>query len=702
MATAQRLPSGGQYQEAVQNPSRCFSDRELSAASFDRMAMGLPKLISGNFAAVFPMTATSGRRYAVKCFTREVPNQLQRYRLIGAHLNKLKPWWATDFQFIADGIEVGGQRYPILRMDWVSGLTLTAWISKNIYQPASMNRLYESFNELVFYLSSANMAHGDLQDGNLLIADSGKLHLVDYDGMYVPGLEGFPASELGHPDYQPLGRSQTDYGPTMDRFSAWLIAVSLGMLAAAPELWGQLNPGPDEYLLLNRSDLADLASSRRFAMLAAHSNSEVRRLAGIARDILPLPLASIPPLAVPSITSTPAAGMPGTGRIPDWMQSHTSRPAGSPRHSATPSSGSYAEANDGDPPARSLTWLVRTLAALPLLAIGSVIWNIHVGLGAIVTVSVLVMVTLLGLYRRDPAARLRAGLRRSRAQDVSKVKQAKRDIAKASKDSKDVEHAAQRLAAQHSKKQEGIKAASDRKLRQITHGQEAIDRQLATLSARKQREISKRLGRFQQEYVSAQLSRVVIDSNLVSGIGAQLVANLAAAGIRTAADFSGIGYTAGGGSPKVYFRLSSGRLAHVPGIGDVKAQRMEHWRQGHVANAIRRQPSALSGQELKAINGQFAMQERNLQDERIRVTRQIAAEVTTAQNELAVALDAMAKQCQVEQAPIDQRRTEVAGQLGRAHADRLAAEQLLLDWDGQLATIRRRTFISFVDAALRG
>jgi hypothetical protein len=32
----------------------------------------------------------------------------------------------------------------------------------------------------------------------------------------------------------------------MDRFSAWLISLSLKMLAAAPELWEQLNPTQDE------------------------------------------------------------------------------------------------------------------------------------------------------------------------------------------------------------------------------------------------------------------------------------------------------------------------------------------------------------------------------------------------------------------------------------------------------------------------
>ena len=147
--------------------------------------MGLPKLISGNFAAVFPVTSVSGHRYAVKCFTREVPHQLQRYMMISEHLSERKPWWATDFRFIQDGIQVDTGRYPILRMNWVSGRTLTRWISENINRPEALSSLAKRFDQLVDDLAAAGIAHGDLQDGNLLVAENGRLHLVDYDGMYV-------------------------------------------------------------------------------------------------------------------------------------------------------------------------------------------------------------------------------------------------------------------------------------------------------------------------------------------------------------------------------------------------------------------------------------------------------------------------------------------------------------------------------------
>ena len=315
MTKLQGLPTGFKYQEAVQHPEWCFSDPDLKSASFERMPMGLPKMISGNFASVFPMTSAAGHKYAVKCFTRHESHQLERYKRISAQLGKLKPWWATDFQFVPEGIHVDGARYPILRMNWVQGLTLTRWVSDNVHKPAAVANLSRRFDELVRDLAASGMAHGDLQAGNLLVADDGRLHLVDYDGMYVPGLDGLPPDEVGHPDYQPPGRSQHDYGPAMDRFSAWLISLSLKILAAAPELWDQLNPAHDEYLLLNRNDLRDLSSSPRLSALCSHHDADVRRSAQIMRQILSLPVTAIPALAAPAPNGSRSPAAPPDGRI---------------------------------------------------------------------------------------------------------------------------------------------------------------------------------------------------------------------------------------------------------------------------------------------------------------------------------------------------------------------------------------------------
>ena len=141
MTKPQSFPGGFQYQEAVQHPDRCFSDSDLRSASFERMAMGMPKMISGNFASVFPVTSAAGHKYAIKCFTRRVSHQLQRYEVISARLSALKPWWATDFQYIPAGIQVVASDFPILRMNWVNGFTLTHWISQHTDRPADITKL---------------------------------------------------------------------------------------------------------------------------------------------------------------------------------------------------------------------------------------------------------------------------------------------------------------------------------------------------------------------------------------------------------------------------------------------------------------------------------------------------------------------------------------------------------------------------------
>jgi hypothetical protein len=705
MTTPHGFPTGDRYQEAVQHPDRCFSDPDLRAASFERMAMGLPKVISGNFASVFPMTAISGHRYAVKCFTREVPNQLQRYMIISGQLKKMNPWWATEFQFISAGIQVDQERYPILRMNWVNGVTLTRWITKNINRDGALSGLAVQFDQLISDLTAEKMAHGDLQDGNLLVTDSGGLHLVDYDGMFVPGLEGLPADELGHPNYQPPGRSQADYGPTMDRYSAWLIALSLRMLAVDPGLWDQLNPLHEDYLLLTRSDLVNLAASQRFARLTSHRNAEVRRLAHIARDILPLPLAAMPALAVPSPTIKATQSVPrmaAAGGIPDWMRSHVPEPAGSSGESDIPSPTSQIGPRRSNPPSRSLKWFVRTLAMLPLAAAVGAIWNWRIGLAGIAAAAVLITTIVWTLYRRDPLTRKLTQLRQARARAASGVRQAAAEVARISKNRGDAERAAQRLDDQQAKKRIKIQADFDRRLQRVAHPQEAVDKKLAQLSNRKQQEINRRLIRLQQEHVRSWLSRMTIDSNQVPGVGAQLVAKLGSVGIRVAGDFSGIASSYRSGAPTVYFRLASGRLVHVPGIGAVKAQRLEQWRQSQVAHAVRRQPSALPTSDLRAIDVDFAAQEKQLKDERAHLTQQMAAQSAAIKRELNAALVAAATQHQTEQIPIEQRKTELTALLSQAHSSHLTAQQQLLDQDNRLAAAGRPAFKQFVGAVLRG
>ena len=490
----------------------------------------------------------------------------------------------------------------------------------------------------------------------------------------------------------------------MDRFSAWLISLSLRILAADSGLWDQLNPGHDEYLLLNRNDLLDLRSSERFSVLSSHRNAEVRRLAGIARDILSLPLTAVPALAVPPPADSSArtfSPKTETSGIPDWMRSHISSPSDPPDQPDL-SSVNMRRRLYIDISSPWFTWFVRLFIILPLLAVAGVAWDWRASLAVLVFTIFIVTISLWWLYRRNPATRTHIELRQARRRAATGVNHAARQISQVKKETARAMHTEQNLANQYAKKRASLQADFDRREEKASHEIKAIDRQLVQLDNRQQREIGRRLRKLQQNYARTRLSQAVLDANQVPGVGAQLVAKLRSIGIRSAADFIGIEYMHYGRSATVYFRLATGARMHVPGIGEVKARRIEQWRQAQVANTARLRPSALPLSERQAIEAQFATEERQLQQERTRLTGQIADKIAVIRRELDAALADADKEYNAELIPVVQRKAELAAQLDQAHSDHLTAQQQLLGWDNRLAAAGQPAFGRFVSAAIRG
>ena len=80
----------------------------------------------------------------------------------------------------------------------------------------------------------------------------------------------------------------------------------------------------------------------------------------------------------------------------------------------------------------------------------------------------------------------------------------------------------------------------------------------------------------------------------------------------------------------------------------------------------------------------------------------IAGQTAGIQRELNAAQIDMDKRHQAERISFDQRRTALAAQLGQAHSDHLAAQELVIDRESRLASAGRPTFGRFVSSALRG
>jgi hypothetical protein len=160
-------------------------------------------------------------------------------------------------------------------MRWIDGQTLDTFLDKNFRSPEVIQRLRTSFHEISTKLSGWGIAHGDLQSLNVLVEGS-QLRLIDYDGMYVPGMQEGNGTEIGHRHYQHPDRNRATFGPKMDRFSLISIYMSLSAIAERPEFYSKYRSG-GEAILFTANDYADPASSALF--------EDVRRNTGLSKHV---------------------------------------------------------------------------------------------------------------------------------------------------------------------------------------------------------------------------------------------------------------------------------------------------------------------------------------------------------------------------------------------------------------------------------
>lgn len=115
-------PTGGDYLAAFQNPRTAFSETFLQSASPAKNRLGLPNLMTGNFAAVCNMHSSTDA-WAVRCFLRDIPDLHVRYQAISEYLEPRREEASSivGFRYIPDGIRVKDEWHPIVIMDWVDG-----------------------------------------------------------------------------------------------------------------------------------------------------------------------------------------------------------------------------------------------------------------------------------------------------------------------------------------------------------------------------------------------------------------------------------------------------------------------------------------------------------------------------------------------------------------------------------------------------
>ncbi|WP_371661773.1 hypothetical protein [Streptomyces sp. NBC_00280] len=646
---ARKFPTGANYAEALQHPELCFSDPDLKHGAVQQSPVLGPKAISGNFASVFSVTATNGQRYALKCFTRDSATLGKRYSAIstalgglggsggpgGSGAGGLSQPWPVGFDFLEQGVLVGREWYPAVKMTWVQGTGLINWIERNLHDPAALHTLADRFLAMTADLERNGIAHGDLQHGNLLVADDATFRLVDYDGMYVPALRGEQATENGHRNYQSPSRTAADFGPAMDRFSAWTIELALLAIATDPGLWTQLHDSQGEFLILSEADFKEPATSLAWPVLLSHPDQRVRDVAGRVKGFLGRRASALPPLTAdavrlpaqrtasasgartgagagaggygaggglggnrPTVTTwTPAASGASASGVPAWMAGRLTASTAASTAASTTTSGAAQS------PASQPSGGLSGLAGFGGRGAGDLV----AALGALLSTSVPGALVLAAAQPVDvlPAAQgvalltsaAMVGFGRHRRPEYRAARKRVRELKRRSRELADPASAHQRLEKEISVLDDALakdNTASDQRVQalqlELRDGQARItmdlnrrtdqaQQQLAGLAAKEQRRVGKALEPAVRAHIQDKLRRTSIqDARSLSNMGNKMVQALQDAGIRTAADFIGVDFSH---NPSVvYLVRPGGQRIRVPGIGEARATALSDWRQG--------------------------------------------------------------------------------------------------------------------------
>ncbi len=253
---------------------------------------GKPVMSNGNFAVVFKMEDIKNNRlYAIKCFTKDQEGRENAYRLISDEMMTCnKNSYILDFKYLRKELFVDSNvtletEFPIVKMEWVDGLTLDLYIKKHSREEILLSQLTYNFSQLAFWLANQPFAHGDLKPDNIIVKDNTDIVLVDYDGMFVTGMKGQCAREIGSPNYQHPERTTNIYNERIDDLALTSILLSIKIATVDFDFYTKYSS--NERLIFSKKDYVDPSNSIVLRELTTIcKDNEFCRLFGIFMFIL--------------------------------------------------------------------------------------------------------------------------------------------------------------------------------------------------------------------------------------------------------------------------------------------------------------------------------------------------------------------------------------------------------------------------------
>lgn len=282
---------------------------EKYQAQTTRGAFAKPWGMEGGFAVVYKFRTQSGQLKALRCFRVPMDSDTHyRYEKLGSYFRSHIPDITVDFIYYEEGIlvdeEVQGVKqkrvFPMIVMEWVEGMTLLEKLDDLCKRgdKAALCAIADQWVSVLQKMRSAQIAHGDLAAQNVMVRGDGRLVLVDYDGVYIPGFAQLRPVVAGQTAYQHKDLQARPFNEYMDDFSAMVIYLSLLALQAQPTLWNKyVRPNAqaqlDGNLLFRREDLVNPDTSAVFADLEQIGDQRIQYLTRFLKTACNAPIQTV-------------------------------------------------------------------------------------------------------------------------------------------------------------------------------------------------------------------------------------------------------------------------------------------------------------------------------------------------------------------------------------------------------------------------